>query len=99
MEAKNIININIKKKGKLMHIGIMKGTQNPSLMPLYPKGKREEKERNARTFTKDSIQNPHACKTNRSNDSNSSEKQTWRSHPQGCQEEEARRSESQERKF
>jgi hypothetical protein len=37
-----------------------KGTQNPSLMPPDPKGKREEKGRNARTVTKDSIQNLHA---------------------------------------
>jgi hypothetical protein len=38
-------------------------------------------------------------KKNRSNDSNTSSKQPWRLHPRGCQEEEARRSKSQERQF
>ena len=35
----------------------------------------------------------------RYNESNTLVKQPWRSHPQGCQEEEARRLESQERQF
>jgi hypothetical protein len=39
------------------------------------------------------------AKTNRSDVSNTLAKQTWRSHPQGSKEEEARRSEFQERKF
>jgi hypothetical protein len=55
MEAINIINKNIKEKGNLMPIQRRKGTQNPSPMPLNPKGKREEKGRNAHTITKDSI--------------------------------------------
>jgi hypothetical protein len=38
-------------------------------------------------------------KENRYNVSNTSTKQPWRSYPLGCQEEEARRLESQERKF
>jgi hypothetical protein len=62
MEATNIRNLKIKINENLMHIRRRKGTQNPSSMPLDPKGKREEKGRNARTVTKDSIQNPHACK-------------------------------------
>jgi hypothetical protein len=62
MEATNIINIKINISGKLMHIQKRKGTQNPSLMPPDPKDKNEEKERNAHTVTKDSIQNLHACK-------------------------------------
>jgi hypothetical protein len=62
MEATNIINLKININRKLMHIRRRKGTQNPSPMPLDPKDKREEKERNARIVTKDSIQNPHACK-------------------------------------
>jgi hypothetical protein len=45
-----------------MHIRRRKGTQNPSTMPLDPKEKREENERNAHTVTKDSIWNLHACK-------------------------------------
>jgi hypothetical protein len=62
MEATNIINIKIKINTKLIHIQRRKGTQNPSPMPLDPKGKREEKGRNSRTFTKDYIRNLHACK-------------------------------------
>jgi hypothetical protein len=38
------------------------GYTKPSLMLPDPKEKREENERNARTITKDSIQNLHACK-------------------------------------
>jgi hypothetical protein len=38
-------------------------------------------------------------KTNRSDVLDTSEKQPWRSHPQGCKEEEARRSKFQERQF
>jgi hypothetical protein len=38
-------------------------------------------------------------KTNRSDVSDTSEKQPWRSHPRGCKEEEARRCEFQERQF
>jgi hypothetical protein len=45
-----------------MHIQRRKGTKNLSTMPSDPKGKREEKGRNARTVTKDSIHNPHAGK-------------------------------------
>jgi hypothetical protein len=63
-----------------MYIRRRKGTQNPSLMPSDPKGKMEEKGRNARTVTKDSIQNPHACKKNGFDVSNNSTKQPWRSH-------------------
>jgi hypothetical protein len=62
MEAINIKNIKIKKKGNIMHIRRRKGTQNHSSMPPDPKGKREEKGRNVHTAIKDSIQNPHACK-------------------------------------
>ena len=80
----NIINVKIKINENLMHIRRRKGTQNPSLMPLDPKEKREEKERNACTVTKDSIQNPHALKKNRSNVSNTSAKQPWILHPRGC---------------
>ena len=53
------INGNVKNLSKKIR---RKGTQNPSPMPLDPKGKREEKGRNARTITKDSIHNSHACK-------------------------------------
>jgi hypothetical protein len=52
----------VKISGNIMHIRRRKGTKNPSPMPLDPKEKREEKERNARIVTKDSIQNMHACK-------------------------------------
>ena len=45
-----------------MQVQRRKGTQNPSMMPTDPKVEREEKGRNAGTVTKDSIQNPHACK-------------------------------------
>jgi hypothetical protein len=62
IEATHIRNLKIKIRRKLMHIRRRKGTQNPSLMPPDPKEKREEKERNAHTVTKDSIQNLHACK-------------------------------------
>jgi hypothetical protein len=62
MADTNIINLKIKISRNLMHIQRRKGTQNPSSMPLDPKEKREEKERNAHTITKDSIQNLHACK-------------------------------------
>ena len=55
-------NLKIKINGKLMHIRRRKGTQNPSPMPLDPKEKREENERNACTVTNDSISNLHACK-------------------------------------
>jgi hypothetical protein len=58
----NIRNININTKGKLMQIQRRKGTQNPSSMPPDPMVEREEKGRNAHIVTKDSIQNPHACK-------------------------------------
>jgi hypothetical protein len=64
MAATNIINIKIKISGNLMHIRRRKGTQNPSPMPPDPKDKREEKEINAHIVTKNSIQNPHACKKN-----------------------------------
>jgi hypothetical protein len=64
MEAINIINLNIKTKGKLMQIQKRKGTQNPSLMPPDPKVEREEKGRNAHTSINDSIHNPHACRNN-----------------------------------
>jgi hypothetical protein len=60
MAGINIINLNIKKKVKLMHIRRRKSTQNPSSMPPDPKVEREEKGRNAHTITKDFIQNPHA---------------------------------------
>jgi hypothetical protein len=63
MESTNIRNLNINIIGKLMHIRRRKGTQNPSPMLLDPKEKREENERNAHTATKDSIRNPHSCKT------------------------------------
>jgi hypothetical protein len=99
MVAKNIRNIKTNISGNLMHIQRRKGTQNPSLMPPDPKEKREEKERNAHTVTKDSIQNPHACKKNRSDVLDTSAKQPWRSHPRECKEEEFRRSEFQERQF
>jgi hypothetical protein len=56
----NIINLKINISRNLMHIRRRKGTQNPSPMPLDPKEKREEKERNAHNVTKDSIWNPHA---------------------------------------
>jgi hypothetical protein len=62
MAATNIRNLKIKISRNLMHIRRRKGTQNPSPMPLDPKEKREENERNARTITKDSIRNLHACK-------------------------------------
>jgi hypothetical protein len=62
MEAINIRNIKIKEKGNLMEIRRRKGTQNPSPMPLDPKGKREEKGINVCTSTKDSIHNLHACR-------------------------------------
>jgi hypothetical protein len=62
MAATNIRNININISGKIMHIRRRKGTQNPSPKPLDPKEKREEKERNAHTVTKDSIRNLLACK-------------------------------------
>jgi hypothetical protein len=62
MEAKNIINLKINRNRNLMHIRRRKGTQNPSPMPSDPKGKGEEKGRNACIVTKDSIQNPHAFK-------------------------------------
>jgi hypothetical protein len=39
------------------------------------------------------------AKSNRSDVLNTLAKQPWRLHPRGCQEEEARRSESEERKF
>jgi hypothetical protein len=60
MAAKNIGNIKINISENLMHIRRRKGTQNPSVMPPDPKEKREEKERNEHTVTKDSIRNPHA---------------------------------------
>jgi hypothetical protein len=41
MAAINIINLNIKTKGNLMHIRRRKGTENPSPMPPDPMGKRE----------------------------------------------------------
>jgi hypothetical protein len=82
-----------------MQIQRRKGTQNPSTMPPDPKVEREEKERNALIAIKDSIQNPHACRKNRSNGPNTSSKQPWRSHPRGFQEEESIRSKSQERQF
>jgi hypothetical protein len=59
MESTNIRNLKIKIRGNLMHIRRRKGTQNSSPMPPDPKEKREEKERNAHTVTKDSIRNPH----------------------------------------
>jgi hypothetical protein len=62
MAATNIRNLKIKISRKLMHIRRRKGTQNLSPMPLDPKEKREENERNAHTVTRDSIRNPHACK-------------------------------------
>jgi hypothetical protein len=62
MAATNKKNIKIKISRNLMHIQRRKGTQNPSLMPPNPKEKRKEKERNAHTLTKDSIQNLHECK-------------------------------------
>jgi hypothetical protein len=97
MEAKNIRNLNINTNINLIHIRRRNGTQNSSPMPPDPKGKRKEKGRNAHTVTKDYILNLHACKNKISNDSNTSEKQPWRSHSRGCQEEEARRSKFQER--
>jgi hypothetical protein len=60
MASKNIRNLKINIRGKLMHIQRRKGTQNPSPMPPDPKEKREEKERNAHIVTKDFIRNPHA---------------------------------------
>jgi hypothetical protein len=42
MEDRNIINLNIKINGKLMHIRRRKGTQNPSPMTPDPKEKRGE---------------------------------------------------------
>jgi hypothetical protein len=60
MEATNIINIKINRNRNLMHILKRKGTQNPSPMPPDPKGKREEKGRNVRIVTKDSIWNLNA---------------------------------------
>jgi hypothetical protein len=59
MAATNIRNIKINISGNIMHIRRRKGTQNPSPMPPDPKEKREEKERNVHTVTKDSIQNLH----------------------------------------
>jgi hypothetical protein len=61
MESTNIRNLKIKINGNLIHIQRRKGTQNPSPMPPDPKEKREIKERNAHTVTKDSIRNAHAC--------------------------------------
>jgi hypothetical protein len=60
MAAKNIRNLKIKIGGNLMHIRRRRGTQNLSPMPPDPNEKREEKERNAHTVTKDSIRNLHA---------------------------------------
>jgi hypothetical protein len=60
MAATNIRNLKIKISKKVMHIQRRKGTQNPSPMPLDPKEKREENERNAHTVTKVSIRNSHA---------------------------------------
>jgi hypothetical protein len=62
MVATNIRNIKINISGNLMHIRRRKGTQNPSPMPPDPKEKREEKEINACTVTKNSIRNLHECK-------------------------------------
>jgi hypothetical protein len=58
----NIRNLKTKTKGKNMQIQRSNGIQNPSMMPLDPKVEREEKGRNALTFIKDSIQNPHVCR-------------------------------------
>jgi hypothetical protein len=88
MEGKNIRNINININGKFMHIQRRKGTQNPSPMPLNPKGKRGEMHILSQRIP--SGIHMHA-KKNISDVSNTSEKQTWRSHPRGCKEEEGKR--------
>jgi hypothetical protein len=85
----NIINLKIKINGKLMHIRGRKGTQNPSLMPPDPKGKRGEMHVLSQRIPFGICM--HA-KTNKSDVSNTLAKQPWRSHTRGCQEEEAKRS-------
>jgi hypothetical protein len=85
-----------KYNGKLMHIRRRKDTQNPSPMPPDPKGKRGEIHILSQRIPFEIHMHE---KPNRSNVSNNLAKQPWILHPQGCQEEESKRSKFQERKF